>query len=97
MDPFKPYRPKPAKPNPADAETLALQALAYVVADEVLLERFLALSGCGAEELRGRLADPAFLGAVLDFILGDEGTTIAFATHEGFAPETTATVRALLP
>jgi len=97
MDPFKPYQPKAKKPTEGDAQAVALRAVAYIVADEVQLSRFVGLTGCGAEELRHRLGDPAFLGAVLDFILGDEATTIAFAGHEGFTPETTASVRALLP
>ena len=97
MDPFKPYQPKAKKPCAEDALVVALRAVAYIAADEVLLSRFTALSGCGINDLRGRLAEPAFLGSVLDFILGDEGTTIAFAAHEDFAPETTAQARMLLP
>lgn len=99
MDPFKPYRPKPKAAGAAavDAGAVALRAVAYIAGDEVLLARFVALTGCGGETLRQRLAEPAFLGAVLDFILGDEATTIAFAAHEGFPPETTALARAKLP
>ena len=97
MDPFKPYQPKAKKPNVEDAQTVALRAVAFIAGDDDLLADFAALSGCGADDLRQRLAEPAFLGAVLDFILGDEATTIAFAKHEGFAPENTAQARMLLP
>lgn len=101
MDPFKPYQPKlktaPAKLTPQDAEAVALKALTFIAADDALLSRFVALTGCGIDDLRLRLSDPAFLGAVLDFVLGDEATTVAFAEREGFPPETTALARALLP
>ena len=97
MDPFKPYRPKAGLPGRDEAEALAFRAVAFIVADDEQLSRFGQLTGCGAEDLRQRLAEPAFLGAVLDFILGDEPTTIAFAAAAGCAPETLAGLRALLP
>ena len=55
-----------------DPETIALLALAYVVGDEALQPRFLALSGIAADELRARAQDPVLLGAVLDFLLAHE-------------------------
>lgn len=93
MDPFKPYEPRkrnaaPSKLTDADAETIALKAIAFIAGDEALMSGFLALSGCGPEELRGRLAEKGFLVAVLDYILADEASTIRFAEQEGFAPET---------
>lgn len=101
MDPFKPFQPKPRSAPPkltaVDAQAVALKAVAFIAADDQLTSRFIALTGCGGDELRRRLSDLAFLGAVLDFILGDEGCTVAFAEHEGFPPETTALARALLP
>lgn len=93
--------PKPRQALPrltaADAEAVALTAVAFVAADDALLSRFVALTGCGADDIRPRLAEPAFLGAVLDFLLGDEPTTLAFAEAEGFPPETVGLARALLP
>lgn len=93
MDPFKPYEPRkraaaPPKLTAEDAETVALKAVGFIAADDELMSRFVALTGCGAEELRARLADRAFLAAVLDFILADETTTLNFAEGEEFAPET---------
>ena len=103
MDPFKPYTPtnRPA-PGPKiqsaeDAQTVALKAIAFIAADEELLPRFVALTGCGADEIKSRIADPAFLGGVLDFILGDEPTLLAFAEAEQFAPETPMAARHKLP
>ncbi|HAE03178.1 MAG TPA: DUF3572 domain-containing protein, partial [Rhodospirillaceae bacterium] len=54
------------------AETLALQALSFLMEDEDRLDRFLALSGLDQNDLRNRISDPAFLGGVLDHILGHE-------------------------
>lgn len=93
MDPF---RAKTAMPT-VDAGTLALKAVAFVAADEGLLPRFVALTGCGSEDLKARLIDPAFLGGVLDFVLGDEPTAAAFAEAEGLPPEALMQARARLP
>jgi hypothetical protein len=101
MDPFKPYEPKirtaPVKMTASDAEAVALQAVAWIVADDALRDRFVALTGCGSDELRMRLTQPAFLGAVLDFLLGNEADVVAFAEHAGFAPETMLLARSMLP
>jgi hypothetical protein len=101
MDPFKPYEPRqraaaPPKLTDQDAETIALKAIGFIAGDEDLLPRFVDLTGCGADELRARLSDRGFLAAVLDFILGDEATTLRFAECEGFAPETPMLARSRL-
>jgi hypothetical protein len=102
MDPFKPYTPskRPAGPpvlSAEDAQTIALKAIAFVAADEDLLPRFVALTGCGMDDIRARIGDPAFLGGVLDFILADEPTLLAFTEAEQLAPETPMAARHKLP
>ena len=103
MDPFKPYTPSrraapaPRIAGPEDAQAVALQAVAFIAADEDLLPRFVALTGCGADEIRRRIGDPAFLGGVLDFVLADEPTLLAFAEAAGLAPETPMVARGKLP
>lgn len=79
------------------AETLSLMAVALIVADDNLLPRFLDISGCGAEDLRHRIADPDFLGAVLDFVLEDDSTVHMVAASAGVSPETIMLARAKLP
>lgn len=79
------------------AETLALQAVAIIVADEDLLPRFLDITGSGAEDLRRRIGDPDFLGAVLDFVLYDDATVQKLAEAAGVGPETVLAARAKLP
>lgn len=93
MDPFKPYQPKarPAAPprlSPEDAQVVALQALGFIAGDDALLSRFVALTGCGLDEVKARIGDAGFLGAVLDFLLADEPSLLAFAESAGLAPET---------
>ncbi len=102
MDPFKPWEPKPRQPAPLrltteSAQALALKALAFIAADQSLLSRFVEASGCGLEGIRERAADPAFLGGVLDFVLADEATLLAFAAAEDVPPETPMQARSRLP
>lgn len=79
------------------AETLALRGLAWLLSDPDRTERFLALSGCDAETLRRRADDPTLLGAVLDALLEDEASLVAFAAWADLAPTAIARARRLLP
>lgn len=80
-----------------EAETLAARALAWMAGDAELIGRFLASSGAGPAELQASAADPGFLGFVLDFILADEASVLAFAAAEGVRPDVVARARAALP
>jgi Protein of unknown function (DUF3572) len=80
-----------------DPEALALQALAHIAGDEALLPRFLDLSGLDPASLRARAADPAVLGGVLDFVLGDERLVNELAGLFELAPESFARARRKLP
>ncbi|CAK0740802.1 DUF3572 domain-containing protein [Azospirillaceae bacterium] len=93
MDPFKPYQPKAAAKAPPRmtddvAEAIALQAVAYLMADEDLTNGFLAASGCAPEELSNRLNDRGFLLGALDYLLSDDSVVTTFAGHIDVAPET---------
>lgn len=79
------------------AETVALQALAYIAADEDRMDRFVALSGLGPDDLKSRIADPAFLGGVLDHLLGHEPDLMAFADEADVPPDQVQRARAALP
>ncbi|SOD96483.1 DUF3572 domain-containing protein [Caenispirillum bisanense] len=80
-----------------DAETVGLQALAFVAADDALIDRFLALTGMGPAELRERAQDPVVLGAVLDFLLVDDSLVLAFAAASDLSPEAPMQARRSLP
>jgi len=80
-----------------NAETVALQALGWLAAHEDLLPVFLGASGASLSELRGRAADPEFLGAVLDFLLMDDAWVKEFCTNAGLPFSRPAEARAALP
>ena len=79
------------------AETLALQALGYLAADEDRLLRFLAVTGLSPQELRERAGDPHFLAGVLDHLLTDDAMIMAFAEENGLEPEAVMAARRRLP
>lgn len=89
--------PKTAALGRDAAEALALHAVAVIVADENLCPRFMAVTGCGEDDLRDRIGDPDFLGAVLDFVLETDTTVETIAEAAGVAPETLVLARARLP
>lgn len=79
------------------AHVLALQALAFVAADEDLLLPFLAQSGLDPAALRARAEDPQLLAGVVDFLLAEDARVLAFAAGAGIRPEALITLRAALP
>ncbi|MBL8805521.1 MAG: DUF3572 domain-containing protein [Rhodospirillales bacterium] len=80
-----------------NAETVAIQALGWIAADEDRLARFMALAGLSVTELRVRAAEPEFLGGVLDFILESEPLLIEFASVAGLKPDAIVRLRRELP
>ena len=81
----------------AEAETLALRALAWIAGSDDLFLAFMGATGASSEDVRKAAADPAFLGAVLDFLLSDEGTVIAFCKAESLPFDSLMQARAALP
>jgi hypothetical protein len=78
------------------AESLAVQALAYLAGEPEQLARFLALSGIGPDTIRAAAADPHFLAGVLEYVTGDERLLVAFADHVQMKPEAISRARAAL-
>lgn len=79
------------------AETLALQAIAWLAGNDELLPIFLGASGAGVDDLRTRLDDPAFLLSVLDFLLMDEAWVVAFCQTSGHPFDAPLNARRALP
>ncbi|MBC7133848.1 MAG: DUF3572 domain-containing protein [Roseovarius sp.] len=85
------------------AETIALEALAWLAGNDALWPVFLGASGASEADLRARaadrerVADPAFLGAVLDFVMMDDRWVMAFCEARGLACEVPMRARAALP
>ncbi|MDQ2092254.1 DUF3572 domain-containing protein [Marimonas arenosa] len=79
------------------AETIALQALAWLAANEDLLPVFLGSTGTVAQDLRERAKDADFLGSILDFLLMDDAWVVAFCDTAGLSYEKPMLARAALP
>ena len=79
------------------AETLALQALAWLVTNDELLPVFLGATGAREDDLRDRAGDPEFLGSVLDFLMMDDAWVIAFCDLHNIPYEHPMFARAVLP
>ncbi len=69
------------------AETLAIQALAFIAADSERLDRFLALTGLDPIRIRTSAQQPQFLAGVLDYIAGDDRLAREFAQHAAVDPQ----------
>lgn len=80
-----------------NAETLALQALAWLAAQDDLLPTFLGSTGASEDDLRARATDPQFLGAVLDFLMMDDAWVIALCDTLSLPYERIMLARAALP
>jgi len=68
------------------AESIAVQALAYLAADEERLGRFLALSGLETADIRAAASQLGFLAGVLDHIASDEALLTGFAQEIDLGP-----------
>jgi hypothetical protein len=78
------------------AETLAINALAWLAGEPDRLKRFLDLSGLAPSDVRRVAAEPGFLAAVLDHIASDEGLASAFVLEMGLRPDELGKARAEL-
>jgi hypothetical protein len=72
--------------NEPDAETLALSALGWTLAEGDRAQRLLALTGLSPEDLRDRLGEPGLLAAVLGFLEAHEPDLISCADALGVKP-----------
>jgi hypothetical protein len=78
------------------ATQAAIEALGWLANDEERLERFLAVSGLGPQNLRQAAAEPGFLAAVLDYLASHEALLVDFARDTGRRPEEVAKAHAVL-
>ncbi|WP_415183052.1 DUF3572 domain-containing protein [Phaeovulum sp.] len=69
------------------AQTVALQALGWMAADDEVFGAFLGASGATVAEVRARAADPEFLASVLDFLLLRDDWVLGFAESAAMAPD----------
>ena len=69
-----------------EAESLAIQALAFIAGDGARIGPFLAATGIGPDMIRAAAREPDFLAGVLDYVASDDALLVAFATQAGINP-----------
>ena len=79
------------------AEVLGLQALGWLASNDDLLPSFLGSTGATEDDLRARASDPAFLGAVLDFLMMDDTWVVSFCDVHNIPYDRIMPARAALP
>lgn len=79
------------------AETVGLQCLSWLIGNEELLPVFMGTSGVSEEDMRNDAGDPAFLAAVLDFVLLDDAWVMDFCAAQGLPNDAPRAARAALP
>jgi hypothetical protein len=70
-----------------DAETIALQALAFFASDEARLSRFIRETGISLDELHVSAGEHHVMTAVLDMLLRDEPNLLMFTANSGLEPD----------
>lgn len=83
--------------NQESAETLSLEALAFIASDEDHLGALLAQCGWTLEDLREQISSPTVLAGILEFLLSDERRLLDFCEQSGRPPEQPAQARRALP
>jgi hypothetical protein len=81
----------------SDAETLALEALAWLASDADALLRFLSVSGLELADLRTRAGDAELLAAIMDFLLAEDALLARYCAEESIDPVTIYEARRQLP
>ncbi|MAU41606.1 MAG: hypothetical protein CMF31_08280 [Kordiimonas sp.] len=79
------------------AETIALQALTFLAADEDALAGLLRMTGISLQDLARNAADPSLLGGILDFLMQREERLLAFCDQEDIPPHFLQQARHALP
>jgi hypothetical protein len=79
------------------AETLALRVLVWLAGNDDLLPVFQGATGVSDADLRHRLGDPVFLGAVLDFVMMDDAWVMQACDAAGVKYDSLLAARQALP
>lgn len=79
------------------ASEVAIAAIAHIASEEQMILGFLQYAGLSPDSLREQASDPAFLGGVLDFVMGDEAIAASFCTAQGMTGEDLMRARQALP
>ena len=69
--------------NADAAETIALECLAWLAAEDDLMPVFLGSSGASESDLRQRASEPEFLTSVLEFVSMDDDWVVRCCDAQG--------------
>lgn len=83
--------------NTENAQTIALQALTWLVGNEDVCQTFLGSTGTSANELKDRATDPEFQASILEFLTMDDTWVVAFCDGVGLAYDEPLKARYALP
>ncbi len=83
--------------SPETAQTIALQALGWLVSNEELCPTFMGATGTSVDDLRDRAADPDFQASVLEFLTMDDAWVVAFCDTLGLNYQEPLLARYALP
>lgn len=83
--------------SPETAETIALQALSWLVSNDELCPTFMGSTGTSVDDLRNRAGDPAFQAAVLQFLTMDDAWVMAFCDQADLSYEMPLQAQYALP
>lgn len=79
------------------AETVGLKCLGWLIANDELLPVFLGSTGAGEDDLRRGASDPAFLGAVLEFVMMNDDWVMEFCRDAKLPNDAPHRARIALP
>lgn len=68
-------------------EIIALKALGYIVSEDALRDRFVALTGLDSDTLRKNLDQPGTMASILEFLVSHEPDLIAAAQAQDISPD----------
>lgn len=69
------------------SDIVALRAFTFIMENDDLRERFLALTGLDVENLRATLSSPSTLASILEFLISHEPDLIEAASAQKLNPE----------
>lgn len=84
---------QPHRISKKEAESLAVQAFAFIAEDGERIGPFLATSGLAPDNLRAAARERSFLLGVLDYLCGNEALLLEFAGNAGIDPISVALAR----
>lgn len=79
------------------AEVLGLRVLGWMASNDDLLPVFQGATGASEADIRAGVADQAFLGALMDFIMMDDAWVIQCCDSLGLAYDSLFQARQALP